>query len=438
MSTLFILMLGGANPTPADDEPRALIERALKARGGAEAARKRVAYRYTLKGHFSSGLTARPGVILMAGELLELSKRSYLTFDHELGGSKTQVKVVLDGDNSWSAIDGRIVDFRQEEIEWVRGAMYRGRVKELTALLTDKGFTLAPSAESLVEGRPAHGIKVSSKGRPDISLYFDKETGLLVKYAYRTKKIDDGNEALFETVLSEYRLPDLASADEKILRAATIGVSGPALVAFLRRQTPDRSAQERIRVLIRQLGDDVFRVREKASKDLAAFGSIAIPFLRAAAKSDDPEVVRRAQDCLQQIGEWSGERQIRAAIRLLGLRKPEGAAEVLLNYLSGGDAILADEARACLFAVASKEDKSEPALLQGLHDNDASRRQATEAALGKDGGTYARNPGRRLFAPPRQIAKKHIIWMDGKLYLEMETSDYQFFNAFEDKVFAKP
>ena len=39
---------------------------------------------------------------------------------------------------------------------------------------------------------------------------------------------------------SDYRVPDLASADEKILREAKSDVSGPALLAFLRQRTPSR------------------------------------------------------------------------------------------------------------------------------------------------------------------------------------------------------
>ena len=34
--------------------------------------------------------------------------------------------------------------------------------------------------------------------------------------------------------------------------------------------------------------------------------------------------------------------------------------------------------------------------------------------------------------------RKHKTWIDGKLDMEMESFDYEFFNAFEDKVFTKP
>jgi hypothetical protein len=126
-----------------------------------------------------------------------------------------------------------------------------------------------------------------------------------------------------------------------------------------------------------------------------------------------------------------------AAIRLLGLRKPEGAAEVLLNYLPSADAEVAREARAALFAMAMRHGKPDPVLVRALEDKDARRREAA-AALGKDGGAYARSPGRRLFGPTPKIARKHKGLIDGKVEMELETTDYQLFNAFEDKIFAKP
>src|SRR5262249_42475797 len=156
---------------------------------------------------------------------------------------------------------------------------------------------------------PALGVKVSSGGQPDISLYFDRETGFLVKYAYRGKDPEDPREALREMVLADYGEPRLGTTEESELREAKIETSGPALVEFLRRQAPQPGRLEKVRGLIRQLGDEAFSVREKASAELIALGPVALPFLQTAAKSSDREVARRAAQCLQQIGGRTGSKR---------------------------------------------------------------------------------------------------------------------------------
>ena len=49
------------------------------------------------------------------------------------------------------------------------------------------------------------GVKVSSKGHRDVDLYFDKETGLLVKTEGRVKDDMSGQEVTEESFHSEYK-----------------------------------------------------------------------------------------------------------------------------------------------------------------------------------------------------------------------------------------
>jgi hypothetical protein len=434
-SALFVLvLLGGAEPVPAGDEPRAVIERALQAMGGVDTVRQRVAIRMKVKGSMASGDARLP----LSGELWEAGKRSRLTFHLDLLGNKVRATIVMNDDKSWLEVNGQVNNFSKEDLDSQRASRHQDRVSGLTALLTDKGFTFAPLDDIRVAGRPARGIRVSYKGQPDTMLYFDRETGLLVKYGYRAKKAGDDKEALHETILSDYGAPDVAAADEKVLREAGIGVTGPALLAFLRKQTPNPAALDRGRTLIRKLGDDAFKERERASAELVELGAAVLPLLREAAKNEDREIARRARECLQQIGEQTNQTTVGAVVRLLGLRQPPGTAALLLDYLPAADGEVAREVRAVLFAVAHRAGKPDAALVQALESKAPERRAAAAAALGKDGGAYARLPGRRLFVRPPRIARKHQSWTDGKLQMEMETSDYQFFNAFEDKVFAKP
>ena len=69
--------------------------------------------------------------------------------------------------------------------------------------------------------------------------------------------------------------------DEQTLKDAKVGVDGPGLLAYFQQHTTPADQQERIGGLIRQLGDDSYKVREKASADLAKLGAAAVPYLRA-------------------------------------------------------------------------------------------------------------------------------------------------------------
>jgi hypothetical protein len=435
---LVILLPDGVSAVCAAEEPRALIERALKAQG-VEPVAKPVAVQMRIRGKFfvKGGGADIDGFEV---EILEFrgQSRAKLMLVSKTLGVNLQFSVVNNDDTWWIEQNGKVTELDKDALASHRVSQYVDRVTDLADLLTDKGFTFEPLAEVPVEGRPAHGVKVSSKDRPDVSLFFDKRTGLLVKYGYRAPKPGEEKEVLHETVLSDYRVPDLASADEKIVREAKSEVTGSALLAFLRARTPSPAKLDRARGLIPKLGDDAFAVREQASRDLIALGTVAIPFLREATKNNDREIVRRARECLQAIGEDRSKSQIAAAIRLVGLRQPAGAAEVLLDYLPSADADLAAESQAALYAIAQAKREPDPVLVQALEDKNEFRRRAAAAALGKDGGAYARQPGRRLFTSMPKRPRKHKSWVDSKLDMEMETFDYQFFNAFEDKVFAKP
>ena len=124
---------------------------------------------------------------------------------------------------------------------------------------------------------------------------------------------------------------DSTAADEQILKAARVGTDGPALLELFRKRTITDAVREKIQGLIRQLGDDSFEVREKATAALIDAGSPALPALRVAARDADLEISRRAQECLRQIVEKGTATALpAAAARLLAVRKPAGATEVVV------------------------------------------------------------------------------------------------------------
>ena len=86
---------------------------------------------------------------------------------------------------------------------------------------------------------------------------------------------------------------------ELIVLAAAIVFLGIARLAMSEPTT--RPAEGQARELAAKLGDDDVHVRIKAEEELRSMGKTALPALREAARSDDPEVQTRAQSLIAQI-----------------------------------------------------------------------------------------------------------------------------------------
>jgi hypothetical protein len=177
--------------------------------------------------------------------------------------------------------------------------------------------------------------------------------------------------------------PAAVADDERTLRTAHVGADGAALLQYFRKRGVRDVDPDHIKQLIEDLGDDAFDVRQKASAELAELGPTALTELRRAARySNDIEVVRRAERCLQLIESGSGAAVPAAAARLLAVRKPEGTARVLLAYLPAADQpVVAEEIRKALTAVAVRGGRPDEAIVAALADRSPVRRAAAGEAL---------------------------------------------------------
>jgi HEAT repeat protein len=177
--------------------------------------------------------------------------------------------------------------------------------------------------------------------------------------------------------------PIIVAEDEQVLKTAKLGIDGPSLLAFFRTRTKPDLDQERIAALVRQLGNDSDKISSEAQRQLLSLGSVAVPWLRRALKDPDEALTAtRAKFCLEAIEGGSGTSIPVSAARLIGLRRPEGAAGVLLAYLPfADDDTVADEVRDALTALASDGGKPDPALVAALKDPVPVRRAAAAEAL---------------------------------------------------------
>ncbi len=420
----------------AAEEARALVAAAVAAQGGEARLARRTALVTKVRGTF----TLSGEETTFTGEVcFQPPERSRVTLEAEAGGGPVRLVLVLDGSRGWRSIAGRVEDLDAAGLAELQQAAYVERVVTLLPLLHDRSFTLTALGERKVRDVPALAVKVSGPGRPDVVLCFDKVSHLLLKSEHREKAPDGKREVLRETYYSDYHEPDLGAADEAALRAAGVAVDGPGLLAFLRAQARAPADPARVALLIHQLGDDTYAVREKAAADLVALGGAAAPFLRQALRDEDSEIATRAQACLKRIGDPASPDATAAALRLAAVRRPEGAAEAVLAFgCRTPDEGLAREAQATLTALAERDGGPDPVLVRALEDGDARRRAAAAAALGRDGGVAARQPGRRTYPAGIKLPMRAVTFADGKQELVRETVAVEYYNAFEDALFARP
>src|SRR4051794_26575345 len=150
--------------------PRAIIDKAIQAAGGEAKLARFKAHTWTEKGtYYGMG----DGLPYTGRYAVQYPDR----FSMEIEGF---FKMVLDGDHGWVKSGGDTMEMTKEQLAEHQENHYGGYVTTLLPL-KDKAFTLTALPDEKVDGRPAAGVKVSHKGHRDVSLYFDKQTGLLAR-----------------------------------------------------------------------------------------------------------------------------------------------------------------------------------------------------------------------------------------------------------------
>jgi hypothetical protein len=184
----------------ADDATQAIIDKAIKAHGGATKLTEKKATQTKSKGslELGGGIEFTQEVSLHGGKLKE-------AMHLQVAGNQVNVTTVFDGTKGWMKVnDEATKDLDGKILDEVKEAAYVARLTRLV-FLKDKSIELSPLGEVKVNDRPAVGVKVTSKGHRDLNLLFDKATGLLAKAERRVVDIMSGNEVTEERIIKEYQ-----------------------------------------------------------------------------------------------------------------------------------------------------------------------------------------------------------------------------------------
>lgn len=410
-------------------EPRALIEKAIQAQGGADnLARVTASYR-KVKGVFLNDPWTFTGDNYSDNTRVKITLR---------GDAELRV-LAMDGDNGWMSFNGAVFPFDEKTRQRMVRSAYTDKVAGLTALVRDKTFTLSVVGDVKVKETPAVAVKVQYPNMPDVQLFFDKANGLLIKTAYRTVDAGSDMEVFQEVYYSHFERFDPAQEPLKAAQALKLDVDPAALLRRLAQAIPDAKERQQIELLLPELGRASFSARQKATAALQKFGAKAAAQLRAATKNEDGEVVRRCEQLLEQIAASGEPAVITAIVRLLAARRPPGTAEALLAYYPWAcDTATAREALMALASVADLDMVGRKTVSTALDADNPLVREAASMALGKDGGAFLKQAGRRVVVEGVIFARQLKIMRDGRPYLDMETYDNVYYNRFDPAIFARP
>lgn len=222
-----------------EPEPKALIEKAITAHGGAaELAKLQAAV-----AHISGTIHLPTGDISFTGEITsDHAKRQRAAVQIDFAGQKANILSVLSGDSGWIKLnDEAVVDMDANQVATARAQAYSRWLTTLTPL-TGPEIKLAGRGEVKVGDRAAFGVIVSQAGQGDVHLFFDQETSLLVKSEQRLKD-ETGMEVTEESTFSNH--------EER-------GTRQPRKVVVKRNDKPHLTAESTSLQPLEKLADNLF------------------------------------------------------------------------------------------------------------------------------------------------------------------------------------
>jgi outer membrane lipoprotein-sorting protein len=191
-------------PVHADEDAKAreIVARAIKVHGGLDKLKK-----------FPASVAKSKGKFYGLGEALDyteefsiqLPNRFRIEVHSKAGDQEFTFMQVFDGTKGWNKIGDKTSEMKEDMLAQAKEDMNAATISHL-APLNDKTYKLSPLGEVKVGDRPAIGVRVEHKGYRDVSLFFDKEKGLLLKMETRGKDpMRDGEEYTATTLYDDYK-----------------------------------------------------------------------------------------------------------------------------------------------------------------------------------------------------------------------------------------
>ncbi len=175
-----------------------IVAKAIKAHGGSNKLKK-----------FKASVSKSKGKFYGFGEAIEYTQEMSIQLPDrsriDIDATNFKFMQVLNGDKGWQKFNGDTMEMTKEKVAEGQENMHATQVAHL-AVLTDKSYELSALGDVKVGDRMAVGVRIEHKGHRDVSLFFDKENGLLLKSETRGKDtMNEDKEFTSETVFSDYK-----------------------------------------------------------------------------------------------------------------------------------------------------------------------------------------------------------------------------------------
>jgi hypothetical protein len=187
----------------AADEPKDVVAKAVKAHGGEEFLKKHLAHSSNEKGKIDLPGVGEVEFTSETAHMMPNKFRQVMSFT--VMNLNVTVTIKAHGDTVFgeTAVGDMKMDISKEVKDGIKDVPHMLEVGQLFPLL-GKDYTLGTFGEEKVNGKPAIGITVAKKGQNDMTLFFDKETHLLVRTDSRGKSPMGGAEVNESRIIEEY------------------------------------------------------------------------------------------------------------------------------------------------------------------------------------------------------------------------------------------
>jgi hypothetical protein len=186
-----------------DAEARAIIDKAIEAHGGADKLSrfKAVSARWVGK-HKVENVFYWDAVRVVTYEMPDKIRLDF-EVENPKGGTFAFSRVV-NGKKGWQGSARGTRDLKEAEVAQIVDELYAHWLASVVPL-KDKGFEFSLIGNAAVDGKDAVGVRVSCKGRPDVNLFFDQKTGLVIKSERRAKDPGTNQEYTAESIYRDHK-----------------------------------------------------------------------------------------------------------------------------------------------------------------------------------------------------------------------------------------
>jgi hypothetical protein len=199
--TGFVACLGAPVRADGGGDASAVVDKAIKALGGAEKL-----------GAIKAATWKTKGTITIGGDDNKFNGEATIQghdhfrndFKGEFMGMPIMGSTVLAGDKGWRKFNDMVSELDKDAIANEKRNVYLQMAPMVVLPLKSSHFKLEATGEDKVDGKAAVVLKVTGPDGKDFKIFFDKESGLPVKTAAMVVGFQ-GDEATQETTYGNYK-----------------------------------------------------------------------------------------------------------------------------------------------------------------------------------------------------------------------------------------